>query len=59
MHHCMDESLEQVKISGACEDVHHLSTILTDSGSLLHEPNNGGQELPCVRSLHKVIIDYV
>ena len=48
MYHCIDESLEQVKSSGACEDIHHLSTVDTDSGSLLHEPNNGHQELPCV-----------
>ena len=31
MYHCMDESLEQVKSSGACEDVHHLHTVDTDS----------------------------
>ena len=48
MYHCIDESLEQVKSSGACEDVHRLSTIVIDSASLLHEPNNGGHELPCV-----------
>ena len=47
MYHCIDESLEQVKSSGACEDVHHLYTVNTDSSSLLLEPNNGGHELPC------------
>ena len=48
MFHCIDESLEQVKSSGACEDVHLLHTVGTDSSSLLHESNNGGQEFPCV-----------
>ena len=48
MFHCIDESLEQVKSSGACEDVHHLGTVFIDASSLVHEPNNGGQELPCV-----------
>ena len=48
MFHCIDESLEQVKSSGECENVHHLCTIDTNAGSLLHVPNNGGQELPCV-----------
>ena len=48
MFHCIDESLEQVKSSGACENVHLLGTIFTDESSLLHEPNSGGQELPCV-----------
>ena len=48
MYHCVDESLEQVKSSGACENVHRLSTVDTTASSLLHEPNSGGHELPCV-----------
>ena len=48
MFYCIDESLEQAKSSGACEDAHHLYTVDTDSSSLLHEPNNGDHELPCV-----------
>ena len=48
MYYCVNESLEQVKSSGACEDVHHLYTIYTSSSSLLHVPNSGGQQLPCV-----------
>ena len=48
MFHCIDKSLEQVKSSGACENVYLLHTVHTDSSSLLHEPNNGGQEFPCV-----------
>ena len=48
MYHGIEESLEQVKSSGACESVHLLYTVGTDSGSLLHKPNNGNQELPCV-----------
>ena len=48
MFYCIDESLEQVKSTGACEDVHHLYSVYTDLLSLLHEPNSGDQELPCV-----------
>ena len=48
MFYCIDEPLEQVKSSGECEDVYHLGTVFIDASSLLHEPNNGGQELPCV-----------
>ena len=48
MFYCIDESLEQVESSGACENVHHLGTVFIDTSSPLHEPNNGGQELPCV-----------
>ena len=47
MYHCVDESLEQVKSSGACEDLHIMRTVYTTSSSLLHVPNSGGQELPC------------
>ena len=47
MYHCVDESLEPVKSSGECEDVHFMRTVYTTSSSLLHVPNSGGQELPC------------
>ena len=47
MYHCVDESLEQVKSSGECEDVHFMRTVYTVSSSLLHVPNSGGHELPC------------
>ena len=48
MYYCIDESLEQVKSSGTCEDVHLVYSVHTNSGSLLHIPNSGSQELPCV-----------
>ena len=47
MYHCIDESLEQVKSSGECENVQFMRTVYTSSSSLLHVLNSNGHELPC------------
>ena len=42
MYYCIDEALEQLPSSGACETVHVLFTVSSTV------PTNSGYELPCV-----------